>query len=254
VSNFVNRQVTHYNFTLGEDVSNTSLRQYTRRPTTAHGHRLDSAHQHGGGRRRRRGDGDLRRQEGWRQPAANRRTALTRFARDQRLEQRTYSCAGRVAIAAFLECPRFSGDADDDVGRGRCSFLGDEKMQLPRAGRSETGEQSLPGDRVLNEVGVALQVEAARLVGRRRHAPPHRTDRRQIRSRRPAPSSSGRHDDDSSTLLVTSQGDRVEAGSRVVLEIRSDEQERHLRSGPRGLIEQRLARPRHDRGHAAPGP
>ena len=90
-----------------------------------------------------------------RQPRPDRRTALRGFARDQRLQKGADPRAGGVAITALLERPRAAGDADDHIRRGGDAFFSDEKMQLPRARRSEAGEQPLSGDGVLNEVDVA---------------------------------------------------------------------------------------------------
>ena len=55
---------------------------------------------------------DLRWHETVRQPAPDRRTALDRFARDERLKQGADACARAVAVATFLDRPLTTDDAD----------------------------------------------------------------------------------------------------------------------------------------------
>ena len=64
----------------------------------------------------------------------DRRATLHRFARDQRLQEGADPCAGSVAVAAFLECPRVANDAHDHIGRGSDAFFGNEEMQLATSG------------------------------------------------------------------------------------------------------------------------
>ena len=99
--------------------------------------------------------------------AVDRRTALNRFSRDQRLQEGADTSARRIAVAAFLERPRASGDADDDISRGCRSFFSDEEMQLACVRRAQTGEQPLSRHGVLSEFDVAIEVKAERA----RHAP-----------------------------------------------------------------------------------
>jgi len=69
---------------------------------------------------------------------------------------RTYSSGMTMrlgfAIAAFLEAPRVSRDADDHIGRGGCSFFRNEKMELARSCQAHSLTDRLTDS--LRQVGV----------------------------------------------------------------------------------------------------
>ena len=182
--------------------------------------------------------GDLRRQEAGRQPPADGRTPLDRLARDERLQERADSCAGGIAVAAFLQRPAIPHDTDNHVGGGRDAFFGNEEMQLACVCQSESRQQSLARDDVLNEVVVAIEVEAHML----------------------GPSSSHRHDRSEIPLLTAAHHchggttarrlrhaecqvrhrHRVECAPDVVTGVGGREQQRYLRAIAFRVGEQRV--------------
>ena len=111
-------------------------------------------------------------------------------------------------------------------------------MQLARVRRAEAGEQSLFGDRILNEVDVAIEVEAKSTGA----DSPHRHDRGKValfattherhRGARPRRFGHAEHD--------VRQGNRIEAAERGKFTFGVREQERGLHSLACRLVEQRL--------------
>ena len=94
-----------------------------------------------------------------REPRADRRAALDGLTCDERLENGADSRTGGITVAALLDCPCESDDADDDIGSGGDAFFSDEEMQLTRPGLAEACKQSLLRNRVLNEVDVSVEME-----------------------------------------------------------------------------------------------
>jgi hypothetical protein len=85
---------------------------------------------------------------------------LDGFTRDERLQNSADTRTRGITVAAFLNGPRSTNDADDHIGGGRDAFFGDEEVQLARPGQTEPCKQPVLRDCVLHEVDVSIEVEA----------------------------------------------------------------------------------------------
>src|SRR5690606_17988030 len=78
----------------------------------------------------------------------------------ERLQNGADSRTGGITVAALLNGPRVTNDADHDIRRRGDPFFGDEEVQLARPTGAEACEQPLPGNHVVHEVHVSIDVEA----------------------------------------------------------------------------------------------
>jgi hypothetical protein len=154
------------------------------------------------------------------------RSSDAALVRARNAQQRAYSCAGSVAVAALLDRPQVSDNADHDIGGGGNAFFGNEELQFARVCGPEAGEQSPGRDDVLDEVHVPIEMEAE-VCGAYFS---HRHDRREVSflataHRRHRRAVAGRF---GHAKRQVSQGHRLKPATHVIVDADWWKQESHL--------------------------